>query len=182
MEEKKSKIIQKFFKNTKNLKNPDKSKKSKKKSKIFNNKKSKKNYKENQKCQKLLRTQKISKNIKFLDFFFIAIKKTLCVSILGIRDLTRAFQSNLVLRKKSEKIFKKSFFFNQKILMFFFCAKRKKKKCYFPSFANWGDYSLTRALQSGPFQNPGGFPERDIHGAAAAAAGVVPGRYFSFLI
>ena len=47
----------------------------------------------------------------------------------------------------------------------FFCLKnkkispkKKKKKCYSLSFANWGDKSSTRALQSSPFQNPGGVP------------------------
>ena len=36
----------------------------------------------------------------------------------------------------------------------FFSAERKK--CYSLSFANQGNKSSTRALQSTPFQNPGG--------------------------
>ena len=63
--------------------------------------------------------------------------------------------------KKSRKISKNHFFFLRKSENFekkIFVAKKKEKKCYPLSFPILGILSLTRALQSRPFQNPGGVP------------------------
>ena len=59
-------------------------------------------------------------------------------------------------------------------------AGKKRKKCYPLSFPILGGRNSTRALQSTPFQNPGGYPERDTGGVVVV--GVVAGRHFSFLI
>ena len=44
------------------------------------------------------------------------------------------------------------------LIFFFFFAKKKKKKCYPLSFPILRGRDSTRALQSTPFQNPGGVP------------------------
>ena len=61
---------------------------------------------------------------------------------------------------------------------FIFFFSPKEKKCYPLSFPILGGRDSTRALQSSPFQNPGGgSPESDTGGVVGVA-----GWYFSFLI
>ena len=62
----------------------------------------------------------------------------------------------MVKNPKITKNLKNSLFFKKKFLDFFFTEK--KKKCYTFSFPKLGGQDLTRALQSTPFQNPGGVP------------------------
>ena len=57
--------------------------------------------------------------------------------------------------KKISKNLKKSLFF---IFFLFFYFAEKKKKCHHLSFPILGRRNSTRALQSSPFQNPGGVP------------------------
>ena len=61
--------------------------------------------------------------------------------------------------EKSQKSQKFTFFQTKK--MYKKKMPKKKKKCYPLSFPKFGGRDSTRVLQSIPFQNPGGYPERD---------------------
>ena len=58
--------------------------------------------------------------------------------------------------KKSKKISKIHFFSKKKKFLKKKILSKKKKKCYPLSFPILGGRDSTRALQSSPFQNPGG--------------------------
>ena len=106
------------------------------------------------KVQKIfLKSQKkipnIQNNLIFFLFFLLLLLK-----------IKKNHKDKETCKKKleSQKIFLKINFFekNLKILKIFsFCHK----KCYSLGFANRGDQSLARALQSSLIQNPGGYPE-----------------------
>ena len=63
--------------------------------------------------------------------------------------------------KKSENLKNLENSLKTTFFIFFFVCRKKEKKCYPLSFTILGGHDLTRALQSSPFQNPGGNPERD---------------------
>ena len=108
----------------------------------------------NNKNQKLKQTKKYEKNLK--------------KSKKSKKNLKEIQKNHLKKPRKSKKISKqkknwkcqKLFFPLKKfkfldIYIFFFPPKKKReKKCYYLSFAKWGDKSLTRPLQSTPFLNP----------------------------
>ena len=152
----------------KKFNNLKKSKRSKKKiinqkpKKIQNIKK-----KNSNKCKNPLKNPKNTKNIKYCQEIMCFKKSeiwnlkkiTPCFSILGIGVLTRALQSNPILRK-IRKNFKKSLFFKKSENFENICLP--KKKCYSVSFANWGQSSLIQPISESP--------KRDIHRSSSSSS------------
>ena len=99
-------------------------------------------WKNEKKSPKIQKSRKISKNLQKFQ------------NILKIQNITKKIQKTNKMVEQSKKNLKNQFF-SSKILkirkIYFFWPN----KCYSPSFPNWGDYSLTRALQSTTLQNPG---------------------------
>ena len=144
-----------------------------------------------QKNSKFENSQKITFFHKIWNFgrkFFKQKKNKYCFLILVIHNWTRALQSSLILRKKSEKIskniFKKTFFSskNLKILKNIFFAEKNAIILVLPS----EEISLLPELSTPPrFRIQGGGVPWAWHTYTAAVVVVVVvvvGRYFPFLI
>ena len=86
-----------------------------------------------------------NKGFLFFSFCFCLFKAIFGKKLKKIKNLKK-YKKNLIFFSKNHH-----FFFNLKFL-----KKNLQKKCNFLSFANRGYQSLTRALQSTPFQNSGG--------------------------
>ena len=115
-------------------------------------KKSKKNPKKIQKIQK----SKNPKNLKKIQKKSINPKKSK-MSIKNPQN-PKIFRNGQKIQK-SQNILKN---FKNSLFLIFFCNFFfAEKKCYYISFLILGGRNSTRALQSTPFQNPGGSPERD---------------------
>ena len=113
-----------------------------------------------QKISKHPKFQKSPKNPKIQKKINKKIQKKSIIKAPTIQKLSKMLKKidNL------EKSLKKSFF-SSNYYFFFYLPEEKKlpeEKCFPLSFPVLGGRNLTRALQSSPFQNPGGgYPERD---------------------